>query len=331
MATPFRVVITDFIKDDLAPEKEILGDLATVEAFDATSEDQLAGKIESANGIMLYHSLSLTARTVQHLNECKLIVRCGVGYDNVDHALARIHNIPVSNVPDYGTEEVADSAIALMLALTRGVNYFNVANRDPAISWSYLNAAPLHRLRGQTFGMLGLGRIGTATALRAKAFGLKVVFYDPYTQSGIDKALGITRVHTLAELLPQSNILSIHAPLTPETHHMVGAAELAAMPKGSYLVNTARGAVVDNQAVLAAITSGHLAGAGLDVLPVEPPANDDPLLVAWRDPNHPAYRRIIINPHAAFYSVQGLMDMRTKGAFAIRCALLGQPIPNVVN
>ncbi len=327
----FRVVITDFIADDLAPERAVLGDLADVVALDAYAEGDLAGKIETADAVMLYHNLHLTAATVGRLANCKLIVRCGVGYDNVDRVLARSRGIPVANVPDYGTEEVADTAIGLALILVRGINLLNSRLRRGVGPWSYSQASPITRIRGKVFGVVGLGCIGTAAAVRAKALGMEVVFFDPYKQDGFDKALGIRRADTLAELLGQSFVVSLHTPLTDETRHIIDAAAIATMPRGSYLVNTARGGCVDLAAVPPAIASGQLAGAGIDVLPQEPPADDHPLLVAWRDPNHPCHDRLIVNPHAAFYSEEGLRDMRVKGAEACRRALLGLPLRNVVN
>ncbi len=331
MTQKYRVVITDFINGDLSTEQEILGGLATVEALDAYSEADLIGKIEEADGIMLYHNLSLRAETINRLKHCKLIVRCGVGVDNVDRTLARSRGIPVANVPDYGTEEVADSALALTLSLTRGSHTLNSILRENPETWSYSHVAPLHRLRGRTFGMVALGRIGIATALRAKAFGMRVVFFDPYVSDGMDKALGIHRAESLEELLRQTFVLSIHCPLTPETRHLIGKKEIERMPQGGYVVNTARGAVLDTAAVVECIASGHLAGAGIDVLAHEPPPLDDPLITAWRDPKHPVHHRVIVNPHSAFYSLEGLMDMRIKGSQAIRKALMDQPIANVVN
>ena len=326
-----RVVITDFIDDDLAPERAGLDGLATVEALDGYSEDDLAGRIETADAIMMYHNLALTRRTIERLDRCRLIVRCGAGIDNVDHAFARTRGITVANVPDYGTEEVADSAIAMMLALVRGVNLYNVRLRDRPDPWMYTVAGPIHRLRGRTFGVVGLGRIGTATALRAKALGMEVAFYDPYKPDGYDKALGVQRCESARDLFAASHVLSLHSPLTEETRHLVNAESLAWLPPGAYLVNTARGGIVDTTALPDALASGQLAGAGIDVLVGEPPAADHPLLVAWRDPTHPAYERLIVNPHAAFYSVEGLLDMRTKGTDACRRVLLGMPLRNVVN
>src|SRR5438874_11157782 len=166
-----RAVIADFQHGSLEVEQEILKDVATVEALDVHNESELWGRIEDANCIMVYHTLKVTKATIERLKNCQLIVRCGVGYDNVDHAFARTRGIPVANVPDYGTEEVADSAIGLMLALTRGINHLNSIYRAGADGWTYRSAAPVHRLRGRVFGVVGLGRIGTATALRAKALG----------------------------------------------------------------------------------------------------------------------------------------------------------------
>ncbi len=331
MSKPYQVVLTDFIQDGLEPERQVLGDLADVTALGLRSEDALVGRIEDADAIILFHEMILTRQTLQRLRRCKLIVRAGVGYDNVDRAFARSVGIPVGNVPDYGSEEVADTAMAMALSLARGVHLLNSRLRAGEGAWSYLQTVPLARLRGSVFGIIGLGRIGTAAALRAKALGMTVVFYDPYKPDGYDKALGIRRCETLDDLLAQSLIVSIHCPATDETRHMIDAAALGRMPRGSFLVNTARGPIVETKAVPEAIASGQLAGAGIDVYEHEPPPPDDPLLVAWRDPGHPAHHRLILNPHAAFYSEEGLLDMRLKGAEACRRAILGLPLRNIVN
>jgi D-3-phosphoglycerate dehydrogenase/C-terminal binding protein len=160
---------------------------------------------------------------------------------------------------------------------------------------------------------------------------MDVAFYDPYKQDGYDKALGLRRVEKLEDLLTQSFVLSVHCPLTPETRNLIDERAIELLPRGSYLVNTARGAIVDAAAIPQAIRSGRLAGAAIDVLPQEPPPEDHPLLVAWRDKNDPCHDRVIVNPHAAFYAEEGLLDMRVKGAQACRRALLGEPLRNVVN
>ncbi len=331
MAGRAKVVVADFIVESLDHERRVLGDLAEPVALNAIQEDDLFGQVEDADALMLYHTLRLTERTISRLRQCRLIVRCGVGYDNVDGAAARRHGIPVANVPDYGTEEVADSAIGLMLALTRGIHLLTGRLREQRGPWSWAQVRPRHRLRGRGFGVVGLGRIGTAAALRAKALGMDVLFFDPYTPDGRDRALGVRRAESLAELLAQSYVVSLHCPLSDETRHLINRATLAQLPAGAYLVNTARGGVADVLAVLDAVTRGHLAGAALDVLEEEPPPDDHPLVVAWRDPNHPAHDRIILNPHTAFYSEEGLLDMRIKGSENCRRVLLGQPPRNVVN
>jgi D-3-phosphoglycerate dehydrogenase/C-terminal binding protein len=326
-----RAVIADFQHGSLEVEQEILKDVATVESLDVHQESELWGRIENADCIMVYHTLKVTKATIERLTQCKLIVRCGVGYDNVDFAFARTRGIPVANVPDYGTEEVADSAIGLMLALTRGINFHNNFLRPANADWRFHHVAPLYRLRGRTFGVLGLGRIGTAAATRAKALGMDVIFYDPYKPDGYDKALGLRRIEALDDFLAQSYVVSCHCPLTPETQHIINAAAIEKMQRGAFLINTARGNIVDVTAIPGALASGQLAGVGLDVLPQEPPPADHPLVVAWRDPKHPAYNRLILNAHNAFYSVEGLRDMRVKGAEACRRVLTGQPLRNVVN
>ncbi len=326
-----RVVITDFVNDSLAIESAVFGDLASCEALDATHESELVGRIEDADAILMYHTLRVSSDTIARLRRCRLIVRCGVGFDNVDHAFARERGIDVVNVPDYGTEEVADSAVGMALALARGIHRYNVCLRDSDAAWTYGVAQPLHRLRGRVFGIFGLGRIGMATAIRAKALGMEVRFYDPLKPDGYDKAVGIQRVESLRDLMEQAFILSLHCPLNEQTQHLINAQTLRWLPPGSYLVNTARGGIVDASAVVDSIAENHLAGAALDVLVDEPPRPGCPVIAAWKDPSHPAHQRLILNPHAAFYCEEGFAEMRRKGAESCRRALTGQPLRNVIN
>lgn len=327
----FQVLVTDLIVEPLDFEREILGDVADVVALDVLSEAELEGKVEQADAIMVYHYASLSRATIERLENCRVIVRPGVGYDAIDVVAARERGIPVCNVPDYGTEEVADTALAMTLALTRGTHFLNHREQRGIGDWTIAQAVPLARLRGRTFGIIGCGRIGTAAALRAKAFGFDVVFYDPYVPDGLDKALGVRRVDTLQELLSQSYVVSPHCPATAETYHMIGAEQLAMMQQGSYLVNTSRGVVVQAEAVVEAIASGHLAGAAIDVLEHEPPTAESPVMQAWRNPEHPAYDRLIINPHTAYYCDEGEEEFRRKGSLEVRRALLGEPLRNCVN
>jgi D-3-phosphoglycerate dehydrogenase/C-terminal binding protein len=280
---------------------------------------------------MLYHEISLSRRTIERLKCCKIIVRCGAGYDNVDIETARQRGIAVANVPDYGSEEVADSAIGMLLSLVRGIHFLNSRLRDGQGQWHYTQVAPLFRLRGRVLGIVGLGRIGSAVALRAKTLGMDVVFFDPYKPDGYDKALGIRRTNSVESLFSQSHVLSLHCPLTVETRHLVNDDSLQWLPRGAYLINTARGDVIDLNAIPGAIASGHLAGAGIDVLASEPPIGDEAIVRAWRDPSHPVYHHLILNPHSSFYCEEGLLDMRVKGSQACLDAISGNRIRNVVN
>lgn len=327
----WKVLITDLIVEPLEFERDVLKEVADVYALDAMQESDLVGKIEDADAIMVYHYFRFTRASIDRLENCKLIVRPGVGYDGIDIAAAAERGIPVCNVPDYGTEEVADSALGMALCLARGTHFLNSRLKRGIGAWNVDQGAPIPRLRGRTFGIIGCGRIGTAAALRAKAFGFDVLFYDPHLRDGVDKALGIRRVDSLGELLRESAIVSLHCPLTPQTRGLIGEAEIAQMPKGSVLINTARGGVVDTMAVIRSLEIGHLYGAGIDVLEVEPPPSDSPILQAWRDPTHPAHDRLLLNPHTAFYCEEGCEEFRRKGAMEILRAYRGEALRNRVN
>ena len=326
-----RVVITDFINDSLSIERAVLEGSADVVALNAMSEDELIGRIEDAEAVLCYHYLSLSRKIIESLENCKVIVRPGVGYDNIDCIAARECGIPVCNVPDYGTEEVADSTMAMALSLARGTHFLQSRLRRGLGEWTVEEAAPIPRIRGRVFGIVGCGRIGSAVALRAKSFGFDVVFYDPYVPDGLDKALGIRRAETLEELLSQSYVLSLHCPLTEETKNIVGPNQISLMGQGSYVINMSRGGTLDTESVIDALVSGHLRGAGIDVLEVEPPDHSSSVIRAWRDPQHPAHDRLLLNPHAAFFCDEGGEEFRTKGAKECLRALKGEPLRNVVN
>lgn len=331
MPEKFQVAVTDFIYEPLEVEREILGDIAEVTAIGAMCNQDLEGKLEAADALLVYHFVTIRQPLIARLPKLKVIARAGAGYDNVDCQFARSQGIAVTNVPDYGTEDVADTAIGLVLSIARGTHRMNHICQSGTDDWSYQMSIPLRRIRGQVFGIIGAGRIGTAVALRAKSLGYNVVFYDPYAGSGVDKAIGVRRAETLEELLRQSSVVSCHCLLSAETHHLLNRETIGWMPPQSILVNTSRGAVVDMQAVISCLESGHLLGAGIDVLEHEPPSADDPVIRAWRDPQHAAHNRLILTPHAAFYSEEGLIDMRRKSATNVRQILLQQPCRNVVN
>jgi len=319
MGKRFTVLIADFL-DETSIESSVVGDLAELIMARATEEAQLGDYLAQADAILLFHDLSiLSEQSFVRAPRCRCVVRAGVGYNNVDVASATRHGVVVCNVPDYGTEEVADHAIMLLLALVRRLLISHQAIRNG--NWDYRTAIGAPRLRGKTFGVVGCGRIGTAAAVRAKALGLDVVFYDPYLRQGMDKALGIRRVHNLEELLEQSDFVSLHCFLDSSTQHLLNAQTIARMRPGAILINTARGPIVEENALLDALDSGHLYGAGLDVIEREP-------LDYERLRNHPS---VLLTPHTAFYSVEGYIELRTKTAQEVRRILLGEPARNPVN
>ena len=262
----------------------------------------------------------------------RIVCRLGVGYDMVDTLAAARRGIPVCNVPDYGTTEVADHAVTLALALVRGIVACNDAFRDdPEKGWSFRRAPCVGRLGELTFGVVGLGRIGSAAALRAKAFGMTVVGYDPHVPSGYELALGIERTQTLADLLGRADIVDIHCLLDDRTRHLIDAAAVAAMKPGAVVVNTARGGVVDLDALYEGLREGRIGAVGLDVFETEPPPPDHPLIAAWRAREAWIAGRCVVTPHAAFYSPTAIRQMRQSAAATCCDYLARGDLRNCVN
>jgi C-terminal binding protein len=257
----------------------------------------------------------------------------GVGYDGVDREALAKRNITLCNVPDYGTAEIADHALTLALSLRRGVLLHHDRQREPYVHpWMYIDTPLVSRLQNATFGVLGLGRIGTAAALRAKAFGWNVLFYDPHLPNGVDKSLGIERTKDIRELFRRSTTLSIHVNCTRETRGFVTWDLISLMPRGAVLVNTARGEVLSLDAVERGLREGVLAGAGLDVLPQEPiPAdNVHPLIQAYRAKEEWLVGRMALTCHTAFYSPQSFVDIRVKSAQTMREVLIDGLKSNII-
>jgi D-3-phosphoglycerate dehydrogenase / 2-oxoglutarate reductase len=296
-----RALITDAEYSSLDIEAEILAAAGyeLVTASCNTPEDV----IEAGAGVdaMLVQYAPITAAVFQALPQLRLVSRYGVGVDVVDTEAARAHGVWVCNVPDYGTTEVALHAVAMLLALLR-----NLAGHDREVRagrWDYHLGGELRRPSSLTLGVVGLGRIGRMTADRAAPWFSAVVGYDPYLPDSAWPE-GFDRVD-LPELFARSSAVTLHLPLTPATRGLVGFDLLKRMPAGSYLVNTARGGLVDLDALLDALESGRLAGVALDVLPQEPPQQDHPLLT------HP---RSLITPHVAWYSAEAEIELRRKAA-----------------
>jgi D-3-phosphoglycerate dehydrogenase/C-terminal binding protein len=286
---------------------------------------------ESADGIVVSR-IPIDAAKVPLLKRARIVVRNGVGFEIIDLKACGEAGIAVCNVPDYGTTEVADSAIAMMLAFARGIGVYDAALRaDLKTGWSHLNNVTSRRLRGATFGVIGLGRIGTAAALRARAFGMQVAFYDPLLPNGAELSFGFTRTRTLPDLLGMADVISIHTPLTSETRGMINASAVAAMKKGAWLICNARGPICDTAALLEGLKSGKLAAVGLDVLPTEPATAEDPLVAAWQA-NEPSIRgRVLLNPHVGFYSPDAFVDLRRKAVETAYYYLREGKLTNCVN
>lgn len=326
------VLYGERIYPDDTLERRIFGPGVEVAFADAaTLADIPAPLAEAATGLMIFRQF-VRADDLARFPRLRAIVRMGVGYDRIDRAAAAARGILVCNVPDYGTAEVADHTIALLLALRRGLALHHDALRaSPPAPWAWRDHPLIRRLERLTLGIVGLGRIGTAVALRARALGMQVIAYDPCIPNGVERALGIGRAKSLAELLARSDTLSLHTPLTAETRGLIGKTELALLPAGAVVINTARGPILDLDALHAALESGHVAGAGLDVLPTEPPPEPPPrLLAAYRAGAPWLAGRLIITPHSAFYSPEAWEDIRIKSAETMRAALLGPRPQNVI-
>jgi phosphoglycerate dehydrogenase-like enzyme len=324
-----RILLPDFhAPGEPTIERETAGPGATVEVFrDGGTE----AAWREADAIVVTR-MRIDAQALARAPKCRIVVRSGVGFDVLDLAACGSRGVAACNVPDYGTTEVADHAIAMFLTLARGTaTYDQHLRADPVANWSYVAAPLVRRLRGATFGIVGLGRIGLAAARRAAAFDMQVVFYDPLLPDGVELATGYRRATSLEELLAQADGISCHTPLSDATRGMIGAKSLAHVKPGAILVNTSRGPVCDLDAVGEAIRSGKLGGAALDVVPQEPPAADHPVIAAWRRREKWIDGRLILSPHAAFYSVPGQADLRRKAIETVVSYLRDGTLRNCVN
>ncbi|KAG9509665.1 C-terminal-binding protein, partial [Fragariocoptes setiger] len=309
---------------DCTVEMPILKDIATVAFCDAASTSEIHEKVlNEAVGALMWHTITLTKEDLEKFKALKVIVRIGSGIDNIDIKAAGDLGIVVCNVPGYGVEEVADSALCLILNLYRRSYWLaNMVMKEgkrlqsPEQVREAANGCA--RIRGDTFGIIGLGRVGTAVALRAKAFGFNVVFYDPYLPDGVEKGIGITRLYTLADLLFQSDCISLHCSLNEHNQQMICASTIKQMRPGAFLINTARGGLVDEVALAAALRESRIRAAALDVTTTDPSSPDSPLKDA---PN------LIVTPHAAWYSEASCQELREMAANEIRRALT-LPLPD---
>lgn len=307
----FRVVITDNTFAPIGPEREILEPLGGAVVFQPSqTEEEIIALAQDADAIIC-DAASITARVIAGAPKLRVIAEYGIGYDNIDTATATAHGVWVANVPGFCTAEVADHTMALLLALSRRLFGLDSALRRG--QWGAGNAGPMTRLSTQTLGLVGFGSIARAVASRARGFGLNVQCWSPQTTPDIAASFGATRV-ALDDLFRQADFLSLHLPATPETRGIVDQRRLELMKPSAYLINTGRGALIDEAALLEALTNGRIAGAALDVFAQEPPSADSPLL---RLP------QVILTPHAAFYSDQALAELQTRAAQNVAAVLSG--------
>ncbi|XP_058116763.1 C-terminal-binding protein isoform X2 [Anopheles ziemanni] len=302
---------------DCSIEMPILKDVATVAFCDAQSTSEIHEKVlNEAVGALMWHTIILTKEDLEKFKALRIIVRIGSGVDNIDVKAAGELGIAVCNVPGYGVEEVADTTMCLILNLYRRTYWLaNMVREGKKFTGpeQVRDAAQgCARIRGDTLGLVGLGRIGSAVALRAKVFGFNVSFYDPYLPDGIEKSLGLNRVYTLQELLFHSDCVSLHCTLNEHNHHLINEFTIKQMRPGAFLVNTARGGLVDDEALAVALKQGRIRAAALDV------HENEPYNGALKDaPN------LLCTPHAAFYSEAATTELREMAASEIRRAIIG--------
>jgi D-3-phosphoglycerate dehydrogenase len=312
------VAVADSVFPNLDPARAVLSKVgAELRLAEKPASDSIVHVARDADAVLVTYA-KISADMIRQMPRCRIIARFGIGVDNVDIAAASDAGILVTRVPDYCIDEVSDHTLALLLALVRKIPFAN--SRAHAGRWEMSAVVPIHRLRGRVLGLVGFGRIPQLVAPKAKAFGIQVVTFDPYVPQEIINAASVNRID-FAELVKVSDYVSIHTPLLPETHGLFNADVFRKMKPTAYLINTARGPIVDEAALVQALDAGQLAGAALDVLSQEPPTAS-PLL--GRD-------NVILTPHMSFYSVESLVELQTKAAEEVVRVFTGQMPRNPVN
>lgn len=301
-------------------------------AYQARREDELPDEIDELDGCLVWHHIILSDKSFQRMKKCKVIVRIGVGYDTIDIRAAGNRGIIVCNVPDYGTNDVADHAMALLLSAVRSIPMYNNAlHNDIQNNWVPSIGGKIHRITGSIIGIIGMGRIGHAVAVRAKAFGMKVCFYDPYISDGYDKSYLMTKVDSLEELFSVSDYISIHTPSTSETKGMIGWSLFEYCKKPVILINTARGNIVKLDDVYEGLKKRKLNFFAADVLETEPPVPENKLVKAFIEGEKDICARVILTPHAAFYAQESQIEMRRKATKILLDLAEDRSLRNCVN
>ena len=311
MAGPV-IAVTDTVFPSLDPAKAALARLnPTYRMSKSVNAEDIVAVAKDADAVLVTYA-KLTRDVLMQLTRCRAIGRFGLGVDNIDLPTAKEKGIAVNYVPDYCIREVSDHAMALLLALIRKIPLSNKLVQSGR--WEMPAVVPIRRIEGTVLGLIGFGHIPRLVAPKAQAFGMKVISYDPFAKPEAFKAAAVESVD-LDTLLKTSDYVSVHAPLLQATRGMLNAAAFGKMKKGAYVVNTARGPLIDEPALVAALDSGQVGGAGLDVVAAEPLAKDSPLL--GRD-------NVIISPHTAFYSIEALNELQTKCATDVARVLSGE-------
>jgi D-3-phosphoglycerate dehydrogenase len=321
--TRFKVAICSVSNGDI--EREILKEIADVTAAesDTTTEESILAFASDAHALMLGSVEPVTRKVIESMPNLRVLARYGIGLDNVDLKAATDSGVVVTNDPDYALEEVADHAFTMALALTRRTVKIDRMMREGKSGSEIKKAvSPIRANSSLTFGILGLGNIARRLATRAKALGFRVVSYDPWVARAEFGLLGVERAPDLETVLRESDVISVHVPLTPQTRHMLGEKQFAMMKRSALIVNTSRGPVIDQTALYSALADGTIGGAGLDVFEVEPLPADDPLR---------KLDNVILSPHLAWYSEESQKRVRWDTSNAVKDVLTGKRPEFVAN
>jgi len=313
-----QVAVSDSVFPNLDPARAVLSKIgAQLSLAEEAKPEAILRVSRDADALMATYA-KITAEMIRQMTRCRIISRFGIGVDNVDIPAATERGIVVTKVPDYCIDEVSDHAMALLLSAVRKIPFAN--SMVHAGKWEMPAVVPIHRLRGTVLGLVGFGRIPQLVAPKAQSFGMRVVSFDPYVPKDVFERARVESVE-FRELLKISDYISIHSPLLPETQGLFNADAFRQMKPHAYLINTARGPIVDEAALAQALDGGQLAGAALDVMAKEPPTSS-PL---FGRPN------VIITPHTSFYSEESLVDLQTKAAEEVVRVLKGEAPKNPVN
>jgi D-3-phosphoglycerate dehydrogenase len=318
MATKAKVVITDYVWESLDVERMTLEDLADLVALKTKKPEEFLGAAKDCDALLNTYAGPITAEVMARMPKCRIIARYGIGVDTIDLEAATRAGIIVTNNPTYCIEEVAEHTMALLLACARKVPLYDRLVRSGR--WEVPPGKPMFRLSGRTLGLVGFGNIARQVAVRAAAFGMRVSFADPFVHEGQFDAPG--RKVELDALLRESDFVSVHPPLTPQTRKMIGDDALSRMKASAFLINCSRGPVVDTDALVRALDAKRIAGCALDTTDPEP--LPDPHALRGRD-------NVVITPHVAWYSEQALVGLQAGAPSEVRRVLTGQWPANVVN